>query len=98
MELFPHARLEPLLEAPPAGHPRDPQPISWGSISQGMPLFKTNRMSVRAERSSMRGLPPLGLGGSSGKSDSITSHISSVTSSLAILSPYPIPGIVRHTY
>src|SRR5215218_9234163 len=26
----------------------EPQPISWGSISQGMPLFKTNRMPVRA--------------------------------------------------
>jgi hypothetical protein len=75
----------------------EPQPISWGSISQGMPLFKTNRIPVRAARSSMRGLPPLGLGGSSGNSGSITSHSSSVTSSLAILSAYPPPGFVRRT-
>src|SRR5215212_8230740 len=73
----------------------EPQPISWGSISQGMPLFKTNRMPVRAARSSMRGLPPLGFGGSSGSSGSITSHSSSVTSFLAMLSPYPPPGFVR---
>ncbi len=31
----------------------DPQPISWGSISQGMPLFRTNRMPVKAWRSLM---------------------------------------------
>ena len=75
----------------------EPQPISWGSISQGMPLFSTNRMPVRVARSSMRGLPPLGLAGSSGSSGSITSHSSSVTSYLAILSPYPPPGFVRRT-
>src|SRR5215212_7649684 len=40
----------------------EPQPISWGSISQGMPLFSTNSMPVSAARSSTRGLPPLGLG------------------------------------
>src|SRR3712207_5576445 len=61
-----------------------------------MPLFKTNRMPVRAARSSMvRGLPPLGLGCSSGKSGSITSHSSSVTSSLAMPSAYPSCGVVR---
>ncbi len=42
----------------------EPQPISWGSISQGIPLFSTNTMPVRAARSSMRGLPPWGFGGS----------------------------------
>ena len=73
----------------------DPQPICWGSISQGMPLFSTNRMPVRVARSSTRGLPPLGLGGSSGSSGSITSHSSSVTSFLAIPSAYPPPGFVR---
>jgi hypothetical protein len=36
----------------------EPQPISWGSISQGMPLFRTKTMPVKAARSSMRGLPP----------------------------------------
>ena len=46
-----------------------PQPSSWGSISQGMPLFKTKTMPVKAARSAMlRGRPPLGLGGSGGKS------------------------------
>jgi hypothetical protein len=43
----------------------------------------------------MRGLPPLGFGGSSGKSGSITSHSSSLTSFLAMMSPYPTPGFVR---
>src|SRR3712207_4085711 len=74
----------------------EPHPISWGNISQGMPLFKTNSMPVRAApRSSTRGLPPLGLGGSSGSSGSITSHNSSVTSFLAIPSAYPPNGFVR---
>jgi hypothetical protein len=62
-----------------------------------MPLFKTNKMPVRAARSSMRGLPPLGLGVSSGNSGSTTSHSSSVTSSLAMPSSYPPPGFVRRT-
>src|SRR4051812_12588774 len=76
----------------------DPQPISWGSISQGMPLFSTNKMPVSsAARSSTRGLPPLGLGGSSGNSGSTTSQSSSVTSSLAMVSPYPLHGYVRRT-
>lgn len=34
-----------------------PQPISWGSISQGMPLLRTNRMPVSTLRRSM-GLRP----------------------------------------
>src|SRR5215212_2387809 len=76
----------------------EPQPISLGNISQGIPLLSTNRMPPRAARSSMRGLPPWGLGGSSGSSGSITSQSSSVTSSLAIFSPYPLPGFVRRTY
>jgi hypothetical protein len=54
-------------------------------------------MPVRAARSSIRGLPPLGLGGSSGSSGSITSHSSSLTSFLAILSSYPPPSFVRRT-
>ena len=62
----------------------DPQPISWGSISQGMPLFRTKTMPVRAARSSTRGLPPLGLGGSGSNSGSTISHSSSDTSSLLI--------------
>jgi hypothetical protein len=60
----------------------DPQPISWGSISQGMPLFRTKTMPVRAARSSTRGLPPLGLGSSGGNSGAMIAHSSSDTSSL----------------
>src|SRR5215210_2345745 len=75
----------------------DPQPISWGSISQGMPLFRTKTMPVRAARSSMRGLPPWGFGGSGGRSASMVSHNSSVTSSLAMISGYPLNGFVSLT-
>ena len=75
----------------------DPQPISFGSISQGMPLFSTKTMPVRAARSSMRGLPPWGFGGSGGRSGSMVSHSSSVTSSLAMFSCYPVNGFVRLT-
>jgi hypothetical protein len=47
----------------------EPQPSSCGSISQGMPLRRTNRMPVRQARFGKRGLPPFGLrrmGGSIG--------------------------------
>jgi hypothetical protein len=58
-----------------------PQPSSWGSISHGMPLFKTNTMPVRAARSVIwRGRPPLGLGGSAGKSGAMISHNPSLMS------------------
>jgi hypothetical protein len=62
-----------------------PQPISWGSISQGNPLLKTKMMPLSAARSGTRGRPPLGLSGSSGRSGSIISHSSSVTSGLLIV-------------
>jgi hypothetical protein len=75
----------------------DPQPISFGSISQGIPLFSTKTIPVRAARSSMRGLPPWGFGGSGGRSGSMVSHSSSVTSSLAMFSCYPLNGFVRLT-
>jgi hypothetical protein len=75
----------------------EPQPISWGSISQGMPLFSTKTMPVSAARSSMRGLPPRGFGASGGRSGSMVSHSSSVTSSLAIFSCYPLTRFVRLT-
>src|SRR5215207_8932945 len=73
----------------------DPHAISWGSISQGIPLFSTKTIPVRAARSSMRGLPPWGFGGSGGRSGSMVSHNSSVTSSLAMFSCYPLNGFVR---
>lgn len=59
-----------------------PQPSSCGSISQGMPLFKTKMIPVSAARSLTRGRPPLGLGGSAGSSGAITAHNSSLTSGL----------------
>src|SRR5215203_204053 len=76
----------------------EPQPISWGSISQGMPLLRTNTMPVRAARLSMRGLPPWGFGGSGGRSGSMVCHSSSVISSLAMISGNPVNGFVRLTY
>src|SRR5215211_3074438 len=74
-----------------------PQPISWGSISQGMPLFSTNRMPLRAALSSMRGLPPSGLGGSSGNSGSTISQNSSLTNSLAMFSTYPNSVVLKES-
>src|SRR5215211_7230497 len=68
----------------------DPHPISLGSISQGMPLFRTKMMPARASRSGTRGRPPLGLGGSSGSRGSIASQSSSLTSSL--LMPTSVPS------
>jgi hypothetical protein len=61
-----------------------PQPISWGSISQGMPDSKTNKMPVRVARAGTRGRPPLGLGLSGGSSGLIVFQSSSLTSCLAI--------------
>ncbi len=66
---LPHPRLVPFFEASPEQQViPEPQPISsWGNISQGMALLRTNRMPVRTAWSSIRsGLSPLGLGGSSG--------------------------------
>ena len=74
-----------------------PQPISWDSISQGMPLFSTKTMPVRAARSSIRGLPPSGLGGSSGNSGSTISQSSSLTNSLAIFSTYPNSVVLKES-
>ena len=52
-------------------------------------------MPVRAARLSRRGLPPLGLGGSSGNSGSTISQSSSLTNSLAILLPYPDSAVLK---
>lgn len=65
-----------------------PQPISCGSIFQGMPLFKAKMMPVSAARSLTQGRPPLGLGGSWGRSGSTTAHSSSVTRGLLIHPAY----------
>jgi hypothetical protein len=57
-----------------------PQPSSWGSISHGMPLFKTKTIPVSSARSEMlRGRPPLGLAGSGGNRGAMTFHNSSLT-------------------
>jgi hypothetical protein len=61
-----------------------PQPISWGSSSQGRPLRRTNRMPVSAARSGTRGRPPFGFGFSGGKSGSIAAHSLSETSRRAM--------------
>ena len=77
----------------------EPQPISWGNISQGMPLLRTKMIPVRAARLSTRGLPPFGLGGSGGSRGSITSHRSSGTNSFAIPSTVTsIAGFERISY
>ena len=51
-----------------------PQPISLGSISQGMPLRRTNRIPVNAARSDTRGRPPFGFGFSGGNRGAICSQ------------------------
>ena len=61
-----------------------PQPISWGNISQGMPLLSTKMMPVKAARSGTRGRPPVGLGGSGGSSGAMISHRASLTNGLLI--------------
>ncbi len=71
----------------------EPQPISWGSISHGMPLLSTKMIPVRAARSGTRGRPPVGLGGSSGSRGSTIAHRSSGTSGL--LMPQVLPQQTR---
>ena len=61
-----------------------PQPISWGNISQGMPLLSTKMIPLKAARSGTRGRPPFGLGGSGGKSGAMMSHNVSLTNGLLI--------------
>src|SRR5262245_1777275 len=62
----------------------DPHPISCGSICQGMPLRRTNRMPVRHARSETRGRPPFGRRGGVGKNGSTRSHNRSGGSAAAI--------------
>ena len=66
-----------------------PQPSSWGSISHGMPLFKTTTMPVKAARSAMvRGRPPLGLDGAGGKRGATISHSRSLINGVLMLLIY----------
>ena len=91
------SRCRPPRRRPPASRAAvasrsspEPQPISWGSISQGMPDFSTKMMPVKAARSGTRGRPPLGLGGSGGSSGATMAHRSSLTRGLAHAPSLPV--------
>jgi len=76
----------------------EPQPISWGSISQGMPLLRTKMIPVKHARSGTRGRPPLGWGGAVGSSGATITQSSSGTRSFFIAMFYHIaPGYERHS-
>lgn len=62
----------------------EPQPISCGSISQGMPLRSTKMIPPKQARSGFRGAPPWGFGRSGGSSGWMTAQSSSGTSGVAI--------------
>ncbi len=62
----------------------DPQPISCGSISQGMPVRSTNKMPLSAARSSTGGRPPFGFGRGGGNSGATADQRSSETRGFAI--------------
>jgi hypothetical protein len=57
----------------------EPQPISGGSMDQGMPLLRTKIMPRKASRLETGGRPPFGLGRCSGSKGRMTSHNSSET-------------------
>lgn len=61
-----------------------PQPISCGRNSHGMPVRSTNRMPVNVARLSTGGRPPLGWGRGGGKSGATAAQRSSVTNGCAI--------------
>jgi hypothetical protein len=61
-----------------------PHPSSCGSICQGMPLRRTNRMPVRHARSETRGRPPFGRRSGIGKNGSTRSDNGSGSSAAAI--------------
>ena len=62
----------------------DPQPISTGSRSHGVPVTSTNRMPVSAARSGRRGRPPFGFGRSGGNSAATAAQRSSETRGFAM--------------
>jgi hypothetical protein len=80
----------------------EPQPISAGSNSQGMPLLSTNKMPVSAARWEISGRPPLGFGRSGGIRGAISAHSSSDTSGAAMHRQHAVtstvPGFVRCSY
>lgn len=62
-----------------------PQPISWASYCDGVPVLSTNRMPVRQAWWGTRARPPLGFGGSDGMWGLMCCDSSSVSSGLAIV-------------
>jgi hypothetical protein len=62
----------------------EPQPISCGSISQGIPLRRTNTMPVRHALSAKRALPPLGFALATGINGSTSFHNASGKNSTVI--------------
>ena len=69
-----------------------PQPISAGSISQGMPVCNTNRIPANAARLERRGLPPFGFSGSGGSRGSMVCQSSSLTNCFAMPQSYQLLG------
>jgi hypothetical protein len=65
----------------------EPQPISAGSISHGMPDFSTNTMPASAARSGIGGRPPFDFGRAGGSSGSIAAQRSSGTRGRAMPAP-----------
>ena len=61
-----------------------PQPISLGRSSQGIPVFNTNRIPLRAWRFGTTGRPPSGCGLGGGRHGSMTAQSPSVSRGLAI--------------
>jgi hypothetical protein len=51
-----------------------PQPISWGSMFQGSPLLRMNRIPVKQARFDTGGRPPFGEAVCRGRSGSISFH------------------------
>ena len=78
-------------------HVMPEQPISEGSISQGMPERRTKIIPASAARSSTRGRPPLSLAGSDGRSGSITAHRAWGTRGLAMPNQRAHAGFVRRS-
>ena len=62
----------------------EPQPISGGSSSHGVPVRSTKMMPVSTARSGSRGRPPRGRGWVGGKIGSTSSQSLSLTNGLAI--------------
>lgn len=60
----------------------EPQPISIGSISHGMPVRSTNRMPVSAARCATMGRPPFGFAATGGSKGSTIDQRSSDTNSV----------------